>query len=1107
MPGPIYLRLLTASAISVTISLTLCRATGAVEPVEGFLNALRGKGYYDMAAAYLERVSETGRLDDEFRRRYGYELGSVLLDWARTSADPVLRDRLTEQALVKLKAYVESNKGDKLKTAANARIAEALLEHGRLLVSRAERSRNREELLATARANFTEAAQFFAAVEKQRLAEFENQAATADREKRNQLGAPILEARLKIGDATSDLAKTYDAASPEAKQALKQGIDRYQALYDKYASDGFVAAYAARVREAANYLALEETDKALARLNDVLSLDLRNESLRDLVLTPGYLIALKAWLKKSDYKTAIEKSEAYIASPSTSEGRRADWLELQYLLATAFAEQSQSLKPGDPQRAKLEAESRKLISQVIKQKSDVQNDARALLGKLGRSVEPTSELKSFPEAFEKATTAIQDYSAARFASDSVDKNNAAESERLARQALDAREAAFSATHQAIKLADKKTDPGQLNTARFYLCYLHWEYGQAESAERNDSSHYFDAAVLGDFLARRFPDHANARQAMAIALASYQRIRQSVAQDVEQAAQKLGKNADDIRAAVETATADWSSKIAQLAELGIARWPDTDEAASATAILATLAVEKQDFDGALKFIDKLKPGSPRRSDTELRVGRAIWSQYLRSKKALAEAANNSPPNDPQAESGSLASPASATERPVASPPPSRARDEKQLAALAKQAQSLLESGLKTAKERGEVDRGVVVALWTLVQSYVGTSQPELAIPWLEDEKIGLLTLVNNKDEAADIEGLLFDAYRLALRAYIAVKPQQLEKALATMNALEKISGDDAKGREMLTAVYIAMGRDLQQEIKQLVAQGDSAEVATLSTAFEAFLKRLATRDSGNTFNSLFWVADTYSELGSGVAHIAGTADAKLSRNYFQQAVTTFEKILERNKEDASFMPEKYLPLVQMRLAKAYRGAGDVDKAISLLAKILSQKPNVLDLQFEAAYSIQETAEHNREQAAKYYRLAVLGGDKGDLRNIWGWNSLAERIRSQQERMRRDGTDPAKSEQLEQYRQRYQEARYNSVFCTFALAGITSNEKEKARLIKVAKQGIWSVYAVVDAELGGGEWKTKNDRLLKSIQSALGEPAIGLSEFERRKREQAQTAASK
>ena len=1103
------------SKLRNTVFLIVAAAAGlalapaaADEPVQQFLAALRGKGYHDMAVEYLERLLKSHGTNQDFKRQLSLELGSALLDAARSQADLALRDQWIARGLETLKTFVQANPSDPSVATARLKIAETLLERGRAIIARTNVSRDKESLRAQARAMLQEAAQYFTAVEKDRLAQFQALPQDAGGEARNQVGGTILEARLRIAEATSDLAKTFDAGSNEAKAALRQGIDRYKLLYDKYQGDEFVAAYVARVHEAENYLALGQADEAISRLENVLGFDPRSETLRDLVLTPAHLAALKAWHGKGAFRDAIDKSENYVAAPNAAEGQRPDWLEMQYLLALAYQKQAETLKPSDKERAKYETAARKLAGQVVKRKSDVQNDARQLLGKLGRPAEAAApDAKSFDEALDKATAAIQELAAAKAAEESP-REAAAEKtqpDAAARRLADAIQAAFGAVGRAIALADDKTDPSKLNTARFYLCYLHWEYAQAEAAKGTSSSHYFDAAVLGEFLARRFPEHANARQATAVALASYQRIRQDAAA-AQQAAQQAGQTTGVAHPTEDAAIEAWSAKIAGLAEYAMGKWPDTDEAASAIAVLATVAVERQDIDAALKLIEKLKPETHRRADTEMRVGRAIWAQYLRAKKNLDKAsAANAQGADNQAGTNLRGASLRGSDKPGLS-----VVDRKTLAEWAKHAQTLLERGLTTVKKKAdEIDRTFVLAQLALVQSYVNTSQPEKAIAWLQEDKTGLLTLVGDKHEAAEIEGLMFDVYRLALRAYIAVKPQQLDKAIATMDALEKITGDDAKGREMLTAIYIAMGRDLQEEIRQLVAAGDTSEVAALSSAFEAFLKRLVGRESGATFNALFWVADTYVELAAGLAQAPGAetsaqATAKRSREYYEQAVAAFETILKRDKADADFMPDQYLPLVEMKLAKAYRGAGEHNKALALLTALLKEKPNVLDVQFDAAYTYQEFAASDPARRGKYFTRAVLGGDTDEYRNIWGWNALAQKIRAQSERVRREAAgDPAKTQLAEDYRQRYQEARYNSVYCTHALALLAATPAEKQRLLKVAKQGIWSVYAIVDAEFGGGQWKSKNDQLLRKIQNALGEPETGLKEFEQRKREQAKS----
>ena len=112
------------------------------------------------------------------------------------------------------------------------------------------------------------------------------------------------------------------------------------------------------------------------------------------------------------------------------------------------------------------------------------------------------------------------------------------------------------------------------------------------------------------------------------MASFQKIRQDEAARVPQTSEKAGQNGNDLRTSADAALEALSAKIANLAEYAIEKWPDTDEAASAIAVLASLSVERQEIDAALKLIEKLKPDTARRADTELRVGLNSFLPFTR-----------------------------------------------------------------------------------------------------------------------------------------------------------------------------------------------------------------------------------------------------------------------------------------------------------------------------------------------------------------------------------------------------------------------------------------------------------------------------------------------
>src|SRR5690606_26609358 len=101
-----------------------------------------------------------------------------------------------------------------------------------------------------------------------------------------------------------------------------------------------------------------------------------------------------------------------------------------------------------------------------------------------------------------------------------------------------------------------------------------------------------------------------------------------------------------------------------------------------------------------------------------------------------------------------------------------------------------------------------------------------------------------------------AYQQLLRAHIGIR--DLEAARQTREQLEAIAraGEEAGA---LTQVYVEFGRELQKELEQLAAAGDTSRLNEVRGAFEQFLGDLFNRQEGQTFNSLLWIAETYTGL--------------------------------------------------------------------------------------------------------------------------------------------------------------------------------------------------------------------------------------------------------
>ena len=163
--------------------------------------------------------------------------------------------------------------------------------------------------------------------------------------------------------------------------------------------------------------------------------------------------------------------------------------------------------------------------------------------------------------------------------------------------------AFALCQRAIELSDAKSNLEKLNLVRYMLCYFHY-------AKQN----YYEAAVLGDFLARKYPDAEKARMSAQLALdALYRQSKQAGGGD----------------------TTFEIGKLTDLANYMLKTWPDQPEAGMAADLLMQFDLADGNFDRAHETVARMPEGSRARADAELRLGHALWSKYLRSVQQLRQ----------------------------------------------------------------------------------------------------------------------------------------------------------------------------------------------------------------------------------------------------------------------------------------------------------------------------------------------------------------------------------------------------------------------------------------------------------------------------------------
>ncbi len=920
------------SLLAVALSAWSLAGGGArgSEPVEPFLSALHERHYYDTAIVYLESLAGQTHLPAEVRERLPYDEGQALLASAAAESDPTTRDFLLAKAERKFADFTAAHPDHDLAPSAKHEFAGVLLQRGRIALQAASgQPDTKEKRLATARESFEQARHLLAAAEDDMVARLDrlpklvspDQADLA--EQKQKLGAELIHVRLLKASVDYDLAETFEAGSLKAKDHLRAAAKSYATLHETYRTRS--AGLLARLWEGRCHQQLGQFSQALGCFRELIDLPpspdtqgLRSKATRG---------ALECWTHDSQkkYREAINCAQRW-ESQTPADAHDADSLAIRYLTGLAYQAQAKALPTKDPNRRKLTGSARQYVDVVARQPGEYQRPAKmmlvALAGGKGAKDSPSQSV-TFAEAYDQGRQALEQMQQAAadltLARGGTDK---AAIEKFEKRTNESRAAALDALRLAVNKSDSKTPIEDLNSARYYLCFLAWDMG-----------HLPDAAVLGEFLATRYPDSPAGRQGARIALAAYVRMH--------------GEAKDDDK--------DFErAQVRRIAELIYKRWPNQEESDDAALTLMNLAVAEKRYDDALACLAKVAPESPRRGQAELRAGQSLWSAYLRAMQLPVE------------------------DRPK----------EEQLEGLKKNAREILGKGIARLEKAPAVDAALATGVLSLAQIDVEAGEPAKAIELLEDKKMGPLVLVKANNPAVAREAFANETYKVALRAYIAVQPQQIKKAEEVMDLLEKRvqKSGDAAAAANLTAIYISLGRELQQHLQELRKAGKTKELDAVSSAFEVFLDRITKRETGGSYSSLNWVGETYYSLGKGLDE-GGAGGSTKTKTYFQKAAVAYEKMLDLAAKDPKFKdhPET-LVAIRLRIADCQRRGGDFDAALKTLIAILKEKAVRLDVQVQAAELYQSHGAFDPTG----YALAITGSTPGrDGRNIiWGWAKISQ-----------------------------------------------------------------------------------------------------------------------
>lgn len=1052
----------------VILSLVSAVPLYAEEPSTEFLEKLRERRYYDVALEYLNRMETSALATPEFKAIIEYERGVTLIQQAGVTRDLTQRGKVLDQAQQTLNEFLKKNAGHDLASAARSQLGNVLVERGRMLVERAKApgAANASQMLADAAKMYDEAHKVF---ENSRNAIAEElkgipkvidtkdrkQAALVDR--RDQLRKDYLQVKLLAAAVLEEKADTAKDDSKERKDMLLAAARAYEEIYEDYRT--YVAGLYARMYQGRCHQKAKDFKEALTFYNDLLEQPDEPDAFRA-VKTKTLLLAMDCWLDPSQkkYAEAITQGSAWLDKMRPNEANDSEWLTLRLLVAKAYKQHADNLDKTDKKRDDSYREATRLAQAVARQDAnrDARRQAEELLATLptARTAAGQDDKEIVPRTFAEARTAGNDAREEMTSAQTMVKlitpriqseKDAKVQEDLKKQVEEAqaravakRDQAFKYYRKALELAANDPDVtlDDLNVIRYFLCYLH--YMREE---------YYDAAVVGEFVARKFPSHVGAKPCAKIAMACYIKLFNTPSET------ERNFEADQL-----VSICDYITKT----------WPEAPEAADALNTLIPFMINRGKLDQAEQYLAQIPADSPQRGDAELKTGQAMWAAYL---TGMAELHKWRRP----VEDGGEAPPVGVD----------LAQREQDLEQLKQRAQKTLADGVERMRQANKIDRTLAAAVLSLAQIYVDTNQAPKAIAELEHPQIGALTLVKNNHSATQREGYAQETYKTALRAYIGSLPsaanpgEVMDKARGVMDDLKNEVMKDPEGRSKLVAIYVSLAHSVKQSID--LAETEEAKNA-LSSGFETFLRQIGLESTD--VNILNWVAVTFQNLGEAFDNGKNPPPAK-ALNFYKEAQATYEGMLKKDQANDKFLEDKIADHVMVELAKLKRRLGQYDEALKLFAKVLERNRTMLPIQVEAALTYQE---RGKVEESAYLKKSITGGFPDDKKQdiIWGWNRLAKIVQNHP-----------------QYQTYFFQARYNAAKALFDYGRKENkrNDIEMAKKYLLVTQKLYPTLGAPDFP----EWEPKYTELLTDVQKALGEkPPYGFPKEESEKKSPAQTA---
>jgi len=799
------------SIVSLFTILTFVSPTYAEEQYLEFLQGLRDKNYHDTALQYLNQIEADKETPKEIRELIPFERAITLMVFSRTQKLPQDQEDTLNQALAQLTLFTKQSPNHPKAGTANTEGGKIILQKAEVEVRRAQSPAegNKKEyqaaarkLVAQARAIFQKAYDLHEKTWKSFPATFIDKQKEPEKYKaRAKAEIQFMSAQLDLAQCTYEEAQTYDPGSADYNRLLKKASEEYAKIHERYRSQ--VGGLYARMWQGKCFEEQGELGRALGIYNELLGHPGKSKPIKQLKdnILQFRLICLNDE-KKKDYQLVINEAEQWLkenrSRNRTSIGQGITWELARAQEALANIE---GTKKGDQERILRQALTSARFVNAFRGK--YRDASRLMVGRINARLQGNSG--GDPKEFESAYGLGQDrIKQTKNLKDKVAAAKSAADKKKTQIELDQfMEETVRILKIALSLTDAKTDPKELDHARFLLCYTYYNLRRS-----------YECAILGEYIANNHhKDSAQiALDAAYLALAGYLQAYNDSPKE-----QRYVDN----------------QHMESICNLIATKWPESDRANDARIQLGNIYSQTDRPAEAAKWYSQVPPAAPQYIDAQIRAGQAYWNSYLTTMS-----------------------------RRDASKP----ENVHQWAQLAeKHLRTGITATLKSLPPTAATPENLTAAKTSLAQIVMNSGDYQKAIDILSKEPHSVLKAIHlakgKKRPARGVQSSEFAnlVYQLQLRAYIGL--QQIDLARKAMTQLEESAS--GTGGESITEMYRQLGEKITEEIERLKAAGDTKRIDDVRKSLETFLADIFKRKD-QTYGSLVWIGETYYGMGQGAS---------------------------------------------------------------------------------------------------------------------------------------------------------------------------------------------------------------------------------------------------